>query len=229
MRANDWKVESLIRAAQDGQPRSGRCQQHQAEPAQRRPQHALRQAREGQALVRQRSDPGQRARRLLGPLQQADPPGRQRVLQLLPHRSLHGRDERGPTTPNPRRHDAFQRLHPRQHLAPVRPGRGRGRPLHQAGRPIQARSGDDPDAAWNTEIDTIHPDAGFQWWIDALPGLLNEEGNPASGAATTPSASTRSTRHALLFRAREAAGPTHRHLPYGRSGNNLQNHNRQAV
>jgi len=46
------------------------------------------------------------------------------------------------------------------------PGEGIDGPFTDPGGHSELGSKDDKDAAWNTDIDTIHPDAGILWWLE---------------------------------------------------------------
>ncbi|NLS94599.1 MAG: hypothetical protein GXX96_20785 [Planctomycetaceae bacterium] len=43
-----------------------------------------------------------------------------------------------------------------------------GGPFTNPGGRSMLGSGDEEDAAWNTDIDTIHPDAGILWWLEFI-------------------------------------------------------------
>ena len=45
------------------------------------------------------------------------------------------------------------------------PDEGVGGPFVELGGMSEMGSGDNPDAAWNRDIDTLHPDAGVRWWF----------------------------------------------------------------
>jgi len=46
------------------------------------------------------------------------------------------------------------------------PAQGVGGPFSRPGGRSNLGSGDDQRAAWNADIDTIHPDAGILWWLE---------------------------------------------------------------
>lgn len=46
------------------------------------------------------------------------------------------------------------------------PAEGTGGPFTHPGGRSRLGSGDDEDAAWNREIDAVHPDAGILWWLE---------------------------------------------------------------
>jgi arylsulfatase A len=46
------------------------------------------------------------------------------------------------------------------------PAEGIGGPFTDPGGRSRLGSGEDEDAAWNRDIDTVHPDAGILWWLE---------------------------------------------------------------
>ena len=62
------------------------------------------------------------------------------------------------------------------------PGGGIQGPFSKPGGRSNLGSEDDEQAAWNTNIDAIHPDAGILWWLEfvrdsisALDGLSDDD------------------------------------------------------
>ena len=54
------------------------------------------------------------------------------------------------------------------------PHEGVGGPFVQFGGRSELGSADDRNAAWNQDIDTLHPDAGYLWWLEGLQPILAE-------------------------------------------------------
>jgi hypothetical protein len=47
-----------------------------------------------------------------------------------------------------------------------------GGPFVQFGGRSELGSTEDKDAVWNQDIDTLHPDAGYLWWLEGLQPIL---------------------------------------------------------
>jgi hypothetical protein len=61
------------------------------------------------------------------------------------------------------------------------PDEGVGGPFVELGGMSELGSGTDPNAAWNRDIDKLHPDAGVRWWFE----YVRDHYGPSEGSVPT--------------------------------------------
>lgn len=66
------------------------------------------------------------------------------------------------------------------------PAMGVGGPFTSRGGRSELGSGEDPNAAWNKDIDTLHPDAGVRWWFVFVKDTYGPWVPPAVNAGSFP-------------------------------------------